>query len=181
MVDDCGNFIAICRVSPGGVLWVFMTSPNSMLIPDHCVRKGQHSTFDDSQTGIYLRGAWEKFAGNVTIRNSIILVICVHTQIFCDWKWQITNLSRRSSSARIITTWHLSKGGSESVNPLYRFRMGWCCATATNQSSLPRILGISDIYRWTAGPLWIYILNIFPRVGAWDHHDHQWKLFFSHF
>ena len=32
-----------------------MTSPRSMLVPDHCVRNGQHSTFDD------LRGALEKF------------------------------------------------------------------------------------------------------------------------
>ena len=44
-----------------------MTSPSSMLVPDHCVCKGQHSTFDDSRTRSYLPGAWEKFAGNVTI------------------------------------------------------------------------------------------------------------------
>ena len=44
-----------------------------MLVPDHCVHKGQHSTFDDSWTRSYLR-AWEKFADNVT--NSIILVTC---------------------------------------------------------------------------------------------------------
>ena len=81
---DCDDLIAICRVSPGGLLWVFMTSPSSMLVPDHCVCKGQHSTFDDSWTWSYLRGAREKFAGNVT--NSIILVICVHTWLFCNSK-----------------------------------------------------------------------------------------------
>ena len=78
-----------------------------MLVPDHFVRKGQHSTFDDSWTRSYLR-AWEKFAGKVT--NSIILVICVHTRLFCEWKLWITNLSRRSSWARNHVTigerWH---------------------------------------------------------------------------
>ena len=38
-----------------------------MLVPDHCVCKGQHSTFDDSWTRSYLPSAWEKFASNVTI------------------------------------------------------------------------------------------------------------------
>ena len=80
--DLWNGTIAICRVSPGGVLWVLMTSPSSMLVTDHCVCKGQHSTFDDSWRS-YLC-AWKKFAGNVT--NSIILVMCVHSRLFCDWK-----------------------------------------------------------------------------------------------
>ena len=73
-------FIAICRVNSGGVLWVLMTSPSSMLVPDHCFRKGQHSTFDDSLTRSCLRGVLGKFTGNVAIS------MCVHTRLFCDWK-----------------------------------------------------------------------------------------------
>ena len=57
---DCGNSIAICRVSLGGVLWALLwTSPSSMLVPDHFVREGQHSMVDDSWTRSYLRSAWE--------------------------------------------------------------------------------------------------------------------------
>ena len=63
----------------------------------------------------------------------------------------------RGDRAEQDTTWHLGKGGTEWDNPLHRFRTGWCCATATNQSILARILGISDIYKWTVGPLWIYV------------------------
>ena len=50
----------VLNINDGG-LWQFaesvsvvcyeylaMTSPSSMLVPDHCVCKGQHSTFDDS-------------------------------------------------------------------------------------------------------------------------------------
>ena len=78
---DCGDLIAICRVSLGGVLWVLMTSPSSMLVPDHCVRKGQHATFDDSWTRSYLHGAWEKFAGNVTISIINLSHMCAYSAI----------------------------------------------------------------------------------------------------
>ena len=35
----------------------------------------------------------------------------------------------------------------------------------TNQWILPRILGMSDIYRWMVGPLWIHIIYFF--LGKW--------------
>ena len=151
-----------------------MTSPSSMLVPYHCVRKEQHSTFDDSRTRSYLRGAWDKFAGSVT--DSIILVICVHTRLFCDWKLEIKNLSRRSSWARYHVTF--GKGGTEWDNTPHRFRTGWCCATATNQSILPRILDISDIYGWMIGPLWIYGYFHFSSGGAGDY---RWNFIFFYF
>ena len=56
-----------------------MTSPSSMLVPDHCVCKGQHSTFDDSRTRSYLPGAWEKFAGNVTISIINLSHMCAYS------------------------------------------------------------------------------------------------------
>ena len=58
-----------------------MTSPSSMLVPDHCVCKGQHSTFDDSWTRSYLRGAWAKFAGNDTISIINLSHMCAYSAI----------------------------------------------------------------------------------------------------
>ena len=58
-----------------------MTSPSSILVSDHCVCKGQHSTFDDSWTRSYLRGAWEKFAGNVTILIINLSHMCAYSAI----------------------------------------------------------------------------------------------------
>ena len=78
---DCGDLIAICRVSPGGVLWVLMTSPSSMLVPDHCVRNGQHLTFDDSWTWSYLRGGWKKFSGNITVSIINLSHMCAYSAI----------------------------------------------------------------------------------------------------
>ena len=83
MMEVCGLWRFNCNlpVSPGGVLWVLMTSPSSMLVPDHCVCKGQHSMFDDSWTRSYLRGAWEKFAGNVTISIINLSHMCAYSAI----------------------------------------------------------------------------------------------------
>ena len=82
--------------------------------------------------------------------------------------------------SNLDTTWHLGKGGTEWDNPLQRFRTKWCCATATNQSILPRILGISDIYRWMIGPLWIHIYIYLFLLGRWQEISGE-TLFFSHF
>ena len=56
-----------------------MTSLSSMLVPDHCVGEGQHSTFDDSWTRSYLRGVWEKFAGNDTISIINLSHMCAYS------------------------------------------------------------------------------------------------------
>ena len=45
------------------------------------VRGRQHSTFDYSWTRSYLRGAWEKFAGNVAISIIILSYMCAHSAI----------------------------------------------------------------------------------------------------
>ena len=141
---DCGDLIAICRVRPGGVFWVLMTSPSSMLVPDPCVRKGQHLTFDDSWTWSYLRGVWKKFSGNVSISIINLRHMCAYSAIL---RLKITN--NKSIEAIELsnwdTTWHLSKGGTEWENCPHRSQTGWC-ATFTNQSIVPRILSISDIY-----------------------------------
>ena len=68
-----------------------MTSTSSMLVPDHCVCTGQHSTFDDSWTRSYLRGAWEKFAGNVTISIINLSHMCTYSAIL--WLKIINNKS----------------------------------------------------------------------------------------
>ena len=149
---DCCDLIAICRVIPGCVLWALMTSPSSMLVQDHCVCKGQHSTFDDSWTRSYLRGAWEKFSGNVTISIINLSHMCAYSAIL--WLKIINNKSIAAIQlSKIPRDIWASKGGTEWDNPWHRFQTGWCCATVTNQSILPRILGISDIY------LWIYFFS----------------------
>ena len=174
-MEVCGLWLA----SLGGVLWELMTNPSSMLVPDHCIRKGQHSTFDDSWTRSYLRGAWEKFAGNVTISIINLSHMCAYSAIL---RLKIIKKQiYRGDRAQQDTTWHLSKGGTERDNPQHRFQTGWCCATVTNQSILPRILGISDIYRWMVGPLWIHIYIYFEFSSGWG-----WRLpvkpyFFSFF
>ena len=167
---DCGDLIAICRVSPGGVLWVLMTSPSSMLVPDHCVRKGQHLTFDDSWTWSYLRGVWKKFSGNVMILIINLSHMCAYSailrlKIIDNKPIEAIKLSKipRDIWARVACT--------EWDNRLHRFQTDWCCATVTNQWILPRILGISDMYRWMVGTLWnhIYIyIFFFPRARAGD-------------
>ena len=71
--------------------------------------EGQHSTFDDSRTRSYLPGAWEKFAGNVTISIINLRHMCAYS---ASLRLKIiTNLlSRRSNSARYHVTfrqgWH---------------------------------------------------------------------------
>ena len=52
-----------------------------MLVPDHCVCKGQHSTLEDSWMRSYLRGAWEKFAGNDTISTINLSHMCAYSAI----------------------------------------------------------------------------------------------------
>ena len=124
-----------------------------MLVPDHCVRKGQHLTFDDSWTWSYLRGVWEKFSGNVTISIINLSHMCAYSAIL---QLKIINNKSiyRGDRTQQDTTWHLSKGGTEWDNRPHIFQTGWCCATVSNQSILPRMLGISDIYRWMVGPLY---------------------------
>ena len=63
----------------GGVLWVFMTSPSSMRVPDHCVRKGQHSTFDDSWTRSFLRLG--EICRHVTISIINLSHMCAYSAI----------------------------------------------------------------------------------------------------
>ena len=130
-----------------------------MLVPDHCVRKEQHSTFDDSWTRSYLRGAWEKFAGNVTMSIINLSHMCAYSAIL---RLKIINNKsieaiEHSKIPRDIWAWVPL---SEIIHPLHRLQTGWC-ATVTNQSILPRILGISDIYigEWSDRYGYIYFFS----------------------
>ena len=142
MSVDCGDLIAICRVSPGGVLWVPMTSPSSMLVPDHCVCKGQHSTFDDSWTRSYLPGAWEKFAGNVTISIINLSHMCAFSAIL--WLKIINNKSIEAIELSKIPRYIWARVALSEIIPPAQISDG--VMLVTNQWILPGILGISDIY-----------------------------------
>ena len=143
-----------------------MTSPSSMLVPDHCVRKGQHLTFDDSWTWSYLRGVWEKFSGTVTISIINLSHMCAYSAIL---RLKIIN-NKSIKLSKIPRTWHLRKGGSEWDNRPHWFQKGRCCAIVTNQSILPRILCISDIYiyigEWSERYGYIYIGSYIYSSGG---------------
>ena len=154
MSVDCGDLIAICRVSPGGVLWVPMTSPSSMLVPDHCVCKGQHSTFDDSWTRSYLPGAWEKFAGNVTISIINLSHMCAFSAILR--LKIINNKSIEAIELSKIPCYIWARVALSEIIPRTDFRRG----DVGHQSvDLTWDTGhVGYIYRWMVGPLWIHII-----------------------
>ena len=78
---DCGDLIAICRVSPGGVLWVLMTSPTSMLVPDHCVREGQHLILMIHEREVIYLVFGRNFQANVTISIINLSHMCAYSAI----------------------------------------------------------------------------------------------------
>ena len=142
---DCGDLIAICRVSPGGVLWVPMTSPSSMLVPDHCVCKGQHSTFDDPWTRSYLPGAWEKFAGNVTISIINLSHMCAYSailrlKIINNKSIEAIELNKiprdiwaRVALSEIIPRTDFRRGDVVQRSPISRSYLGyWACRRCSN-------------------------------------------------
>ena len=156
-MEVCGDLIAISQVSPGGVLWVAMTSPSSMLVPDHCVCKGQHSTFDDSWTRSYLPGSWEKFADNVT--NSIINLrhMCAYS---ASLRLKIINIkSTEAIELSKIPRDIWARVALSEIYPPHRFQTqtGWCWSPISGS-----YLGYWEcriyIYRWMFGPLWIHII-----------------------
>ena len=155
------------------VLWVPMTSPSSMLVPDHCVCKGQHSNsmFDDSWTRSYLPGAWEKFSGNVTISIINLSHMCAYSASL-----QLKKKIYRGDRTQQDTTWHLGKGGTEWDNPPHRFQTGWCWSPISG-SYLGYWACRIYIYRWMFGPFWIHIIYFCLGLGL----EITGKtLFFSH-
>ena len=159
------DLIAICRVSPGGVLWVPMTSPSSMLVPDHCVCKGQHSTFEDSWTRSYLPGAWEKFAGNVTISIINLSHMCAFSAIL---RLKIIyNKSIEAIELSKIPRYIWARVALSEIIPRTDFKR----VDVGHQSvDLTWDTGhVGYIYRWMVGPLWIHIygLYIFASGGGW--------------
>ena len=153
MSVDCGDLIAICRVSPGGVLWVPMTSPSSMLVPDHCVCKGQHSTFDDSWTWSYLPGAWEKLAGNVAISIINLRHMCAYSAILR--LKIINNKSIETIELCKIPRDIWARVALSEIIPHTDFRRG-----DVGHQSVDLTLDTGHVgymYRWMVGPLWIHI------------------------
>ena len=104
------------------MLWVLMTSPSSMLVPDHCICKGQHSTFDDSWTRSYLRGAWEKFAGNFTISIINLSHMCAYLAIL--WLKIINNKSIEAIELRKIPRDIWARVALSEIIPRTDFRRG---------------------------------------------------------
>ena len=135
-----------------------------MLVPDHCVCKGQQSTFDDSWTRSYLRGAWEKFSGNVTISIINLRHVCAYSailrlKIINNKSIEAIELSKiprdfwaRVALSEIIPRTDFRRGNVVQWSPICRSYLGYWAY---------RIY----IYRWMVGPLWIYIYIYFLGRG----------------
>ena len=137
--------------------------------------KGQHSTFDDSWTWSYLRGVWKKFSGNVTISMINLSHMCAYSAILRlkmmnNKSIEAIKLSKiprdiwvKVALSEIIARTDFRRGDVVQRSPISRSYLGYWAYRIY-------ILGISDIYRWMVGPLWIHInIYIFPRAGAWDY------------
>ena len=112
--------------------------------------------FDDSWTRSYLCGAWEKFAGNVTISIINLSHMCAYSAIL-----RLKIINNKSIEAIELSKiprdiW--ARVALSEIIPCTDFRRGDVVQRSPlNQLILPRILGISDIYWWMVGPLWIHI------------------------
>ena len=138
-----------------------MTSPSSMLVPDHCVCKGQHSTFDDSRTQSYLPGAWEKFAGNVAISIINLRHMCAYSASL-----RLNIINNKSIDAIELSKiprdiW--TRVALSEIILCTDFRRG----DAGHQSVDLKILGMSDIYIGEWSDRYGYILYIFASGGGW--------------
>ena len=137
-----------------------------MLVPDHCVRiKGQHSTFDDSWTWSYLRGVWKKFSVNVTISIINLSHMCAYSSILrlkiINKSIEAIELSKiprdiwvKVALSEIIARTDFRRGDVLQRSPISWSYLGYWAYRIY-------ILGISDIYRWMVGPLWIHIYIFF--------------------
>ena len=138
----------------------------------------------------------------VSVRGSIQhlmihehVVIYVLERNFCRQCYEFNNLSHKCAYSNIlrlkiinnksIEAIELSKiprdvgkGSTEWDYPTHRFQTGWCCATATNLSILPRILGISGIQVNGRTVMDTYIYLFFLGRGQEITGE---TLFFSHF
>ena len=141
------------------------------------VRGRQHSTFDYSWTRSYLRGAWEKFAGNGTISIINLSYMCAHSAIL--WLNIINNKSIEALQLSKIPRDIWARVTPSEIIPRTDFRRGDVVQRSPIKSILPRILGISDTYRWMVEPLRIHIC-IYFFLGRGKEITGK-TLFFSHF
>ena len=132
-----------------------------MLVPDHCVCKGQHSTFDDSWTRSYFPGAWEKFAGNVTISIINLSHMCAYSAIL---RLKMINKSIEAIELSKIPRDIWARVALSEIIPA---QISDRVMLVTNQWILPRILGMSDIYIGEWSDRYGYILYIFASGGGW--------------
>ena len=125
-----------------------------MLVPDHCICKGQHSTFDESWMRCYLPGAWEKFAGNVTISIINFSHMCAYSAIL-----RLKIINNKSIEAIELSKIPCDIWARVALrdNPPHRFQTGWCWSPISG-SYLGYWACRVYIYRWMVGPLWIHII-----------------------
>ena len=142
--------------------YLAMTSPSSMLVPDHCVCKAQHSTFDDSRTRSYLPGAWEKLAGNVEISIINLCHMCAYSAIL---RLKMINKSIEAIELSKIPRDIWARVALSEIIPPHRFQTGWCWSPISG--SYPGYWACRIyIYRWMVRPLWIHIIY-FASSGGW--------------
>ena len=137
-----------------------------MLVPDHCVCKGQHSTFDDSWTRSYLPGAWEKFAGNVKISVINLSHMCAYSailrlKIINNKSIEAIELSKRPRDiwarvalSEIIPRTDFRRGDVVQRSPISRSYLGYLAC---------RIY----IGEWSDRYGYIYIYFFFASDGGW--------------
>ena len=129
------------------------------------VCKGQHSTFDDSWTRSYLRGAWEKFAGNVTISINNLSHMCAYSailrlKIINNKSIEVIELSKipsdiwtRVALSEIIPRTDFRRGDVVQRSPISRSYLGyWAYRIYIGEWS--------DRYGYT----YIYIIGRAPRL-----------------
>ena len=122
----------------------------------------KHSTFDDSGTRSYLPGAWERFAGNVTISIINLSHMCAYSASL-----RLKIINNKSIEAIELTNiprdiW--SRVALSEIIPRTDFRR---VLLVTNNWILSRILGMSDIYVGEWSDHYGYILYIFASGGSW--------------
>ena len=123
-----------------------------MLVPDHFVCKGQHSTFDDSRTRSYLPGAWEKFAGNVTISIINLSHMCAYSASL-----RLTIMNNKSIEAIELSKIPRDIWARVALSEIIP-QTGWCWSPISG-SYLGYWACRIYIYRWMVGPLWIHIIH----------------------
>ena len=164
---DCGDLIAICRVSPGGVLWVLMTSSSSMLVSDHCVRNGAAFNiwwFMNAKLYTCLREICRQCYEYNNLAYSTILRLKIINDKSIE-AIELSNIRRdiwgKVALSEIILCTYFGRGDVVQQPPISRSNRGYWAH---------RI----HISEWSDRYGYIYMF-IIPRAGAGDY---RWNLIF---